>query len=199
MRYFSPTHRAFFAAEHFGAPTIEVPDPEWERPTKQVPDPDAVQGTIEIDGETVADPDWTPPLIDVPDMEAAHPTVAVDNPDCRLPSDAVAVSEETYRAMLEAQAEGKAWAADESGQPVAVDPPAPTEDELRERLRAQRAALIADASAMLDRHRNQKEFGLATTLTDAKAAEWALYLQALRDMPDTAPDLANPVWPVPPA
>ena len=35
-------------------------------------------------------------------------------------------------------------------------------------------------------------------LTDAKKAEWATYRQALRDLPSTTTDFANPVWPTKP-
>lgn len=33
----------------------------------------------------------------------------------------------------------------------------------------------------LDRHRNQKDYGIATTITDAEATAKAIELQALRD------------------
>ena len=35
-------------------------------------------------------------------------------------------------------------------------------------------------------------------LTDAKKAEWATYRQALRDLPSTTTDPANPTWPTKP-
>jgi hypothetical protein len=36
-------------------------------------------------------------------------------------------------------------------------------------------------------------------LTDAKKTEWATYRQALRDLPYTTTDFANPVWPSQPS
>lgn len=36
-------------------------------------------------------------------------------------------------------------------------------------------------------------------LTDAKKAEWVIYRQALRDLPSTTTDFANPVWPSQPS
>ena len=59
-----------------------------------------------------------------------------------------------------------------------------TDIDLASEKRAARDMLITKASALLDRHRNQKEFGIATTLTDAEAAEVALYAQRLRDLPE---------------
>jgi len=66
-------------------------------------------------------------------------------------------------------------------------------------LRAERDTRLLGATAILDRHRNQRDFGLPTTLTDAQATAWATYAQALRDMPEVTTDPAAPVWPVEPA
>jgi Phage tail assembly chaperone protein len=77
-----------------------------------------------------------------------------------------------------------------------------TEDELsgaRERAKAtivqQRDSLLATAIAKLDRHRNQRDFGIPTTLTDAQARECAQYAQDLRDLPATVTDPATVAWP----
>ena len=67
-----------------------------------------------------------------------------------------------------------------------------------EKLRAARDLRLAAATAILDRHRNQRDFGLATTLTDAEATAWATYAQALRDLPEETSDPAAPEWPVEP-
>lgn len=82
---------------------------------------------------------------------------------------------------------------------ASVDPPPLTADELWEALRAERYTRLAVAVALLDRHRNQVDFGLAPTLTDEQALAWATYAQALRDFPATNPDLTSPDWPEPPA
>ncbi|HUD30159.1 MAG TPA: phage tail assembly chaperone [Novosphingobium sp.] len=77
--------------------------------------------------------------------------------------------------------------------------PAPTEEELWDIVRRDRGNRMGVALAVLERHRNQKEFGLATTLTDAAATAWAIYLQALRDIPEIQADPAAIEWPVEPA
>lgn len=55
--------------------------------------------------------------------------------------------------------------------------------------------------------RGQRDLFLSTSdwtqaadspLTDAKKAEWATYRQALRDLPSTTTDPANPTWPTKP-
>ena len=55
--------------------------------------------------------------------------------------------------------------------------------------RAERDAAMAEPLNVLSRHRNQRDYGLPTTLTDEQAVEWAVYLQGLRDYPETG------VWP----
>lgn len=55
--------------------------------------------------------------------------------------------------------------------------------------RAERDAAMPEALNILSRHRNQKDYGIPTTLTDEHAVAWAVYLQGLRDYPETG------VWP----
>lgn len=77
-------------------------------------------------------------------------------------------------------------------------PPAPSEDDLLAALRAERDTRLAAALAVLDRHRNQADFGLPTTIFAAQAKAWAVYAQALRDLPEITTDPAAPDWPLPP-
>ncbi|WP_457571313.1 phage tail assembly chaperone [Desulfovulcanus sp.] len=51
-------------------------------------------------------------------------------------------------------------------------------------VKQKRNKLIDEVVWMLDRHRNQKEFGLATTITDEQATVLAQYIQKLRDIPE---------------
>lgn len=67
-------------------------------------------------------------------------------------------------------------------------------------LRAKRDSLLQKAISYLDRHRNQKEYGLTCCLTDEKVAEWAAYAQALRAIPSTyANNPGDVVWPSEPS
>jgi hypothetical protein len=62
------------------------------------------------------------------------------------------------------------------------------------RVRQKRDKRLAQALAVLERHRTQKEFGLATSISDVKAREWAHYAQDLRDI--TLQKGAGPIiWP----
>lgn len=46
-----------------------------------------------------------------------------------IPPDAVEISEETWRNLMQGQAEGKTISSDEKGNPILLDRPAPTKDE----------------------------------------------------------------------
>lgn len=47
-----------------------------------------------------------------------------------IPTDAVEITNEEHAALLDAQSNGKVIQADKNGNPVAVDPPPPTQEEL---------------------------------------------------------------------
>ncbi len=64
-----------------------------------------------------------------------------------------------------------------------------------EALRTERDTRLAAALAILDRHRNQVDFGLPSTITAEQATAWAVYAQALRDLPERTADPAAPEWP----
>jgi len=72
-----------------------------------------------------------------------------------------------------------------------------TEKEAQ-KVKQKRDKLINEVLWMLDRHRNQKEFGLPTTLTDTQAAEIAQYIQDLRDVPQQTGFPFDVVWPTKP-
>ena len=55
-----------------------------------------------------------------------------------IPADAVEITSEQHAALLAAQSSGKVIQADQSGKPVAVDPPKPTAAEIWERIKAER-------------------------------------------------------------
>lgn len=178
--YFSASAGGFYSSEIHGARRIVVADPAWARPQ------------IEVVGEDGA-------ITIVDDHEAQPATVEIDNPECRIPADAVEITAERHAALLAAQSEGKIIASDADGAPNSIDRPGLTTEQLWANVRRERDARLSVATAKLDRHRNQKEFGLEPSMTDARAMEWAIYAQALRDLPETQADPASIVWPSAPA
>lgn len=64
-----------------------------------------------------------------------------------------------------------------------VAPPAPAAVTWTD-IRTKRHTKIHDVAEILDRHRNQKDYGISTVITDAQAQLCADYLQDLRDITD---------------
>ncbi len=50
-------------------------------------------------------------------------------------------------------------------------------------MRHKRDLMLWEATKLLNRHRNQADYGIPTTLTDDEIRAVALYAQALRDVP----------------
>lgn len=93
---------------------------------------------------------------------------------------------------------GADWTPITADAALAILNPGPSSDEIWAALRTERDKRLIAATAILDRHRNQRDFGLTTTLTDAEATAWATYAQSLRDLPEATSDPAAPKWPVEP-
>lgn len=86
-----------------------------------------------------------------------------------------------------------------------VEPSVPAEEEpelepdLAAEARAQRDILIARVRWIIERHRDEVELGLPTTLTAQQHLDILAYVQALRDLPEQ-PDFPTTIqWPAIPA
>ncbi len=121
--YFSKTTGGFYDKAIHGSRTLTVIDPAWQRPTTQVLDPD--WNSADYPAGTLH------PLITVPDETAIAPTIEIPNPDCKIPADAVEITDAEHAALLEAQTVGKIIQADANGYPITVNPPPPTLDEVK--------------------------------------------------------------------
>lgn len=117
-----------------------------------------------------------------------------------MPSDVVAITEGVYLAVIANPAPGKIRSHDAAGLPVLIDPPPATADELAERERQWRDGELVAVTWLRDRHRDQLDIGADTTLTTEQFAELLLYMQQLRDwpqsgaFPDSAQRPAPPPW-----
>lgn len=71
----------------------------------------------------------------------------------------------------------------------------PYQPEMTEEMKARRirGLQIEASSDKLDRHRNQKEYGIETTLTEEEAKGVAVYLQYLRDLPEDQDWFKKPI------
>ncbi|MBX8488058.1 phage tail assembly chaperone [Pseudomonas cichorii] len=113
--------------------------------------------------------------------------------DCKEITDAQHVE------LRAANAAGKIIAADADGFPVAVDPPGLTTEQLQERERGWRDHVLLAASGVRDRHRDQLELKLPTTLDAEQFSELLVYIQSLRDWPQAEAFPDNLMRPAAPA
>lgn len=152
-----------------GSRVIEVHDPAWVRPM------------VVVDG------------VDVPDEEAVPATLMIPNPDCKIPVDAVEVSDELFFKTIH-ETDG-IWKYDPATGDIAKHPfPPPTDAELAAAARAKRDSMITGVAWRYERHARELRLGLAPT-DDLAALD--IYVQALADVTKQAsfPSAIN--WPVP--
>lgn len=104
-----------------------------------------------------------------------------------IPLDALPITDEQHRLLLEAQADGRVIAV-AGGEVVAEEPQPPTTGQLLAALRRKRDRLLRESDFT--------QIPDAPLSADARAA-WATYRQALRDLPELyADDPASAVWPI---
>ena len=65
-------------------------------------------------------------------------------------------------------------------------------------IRAIRTDLINEYKWLIERHRDQRDAGDPTTLSDDQFRQLLKYVQQLRDLPQTQPDPHALIWPLPP-
>lgn len=97
-----------------------------------------------------------------------------------IPADAVEISNEDYRALIDGQSAGKRIVADAAGRPVLVDPPPPSQDQII-------SAFTAQIQARLDvwaRTRNYDGILSACTYATSGVAKFAAEGQRAVDLRD---------------
>lgn len=103
------------------------------------------------------------------------------------PSD-MACQEITKARHAELRAEnsaGKIIAADDQGAPVAINPPGPSSEQMAAKERTWRDRELATVTGIRDRHRDQLELGIPTTLAPEQFAALLNYVQVLREWPQS--------------
>lgn len=165
--FYSPSKRGFYSEPVHGARKVAVPDPAWVHPHIEVDDPDYA-------GE------GSPPKISVPDPHAQPRYTLIDNPQTTIPSDAVEISDEEHKVLLERQAIGYSIQPGNDGKPVAIEPEALSIETIRAK-----ACLRIDADAERQRLKYiTPGYGQAMVYSE-KAA------QAVRFMADQNPVLGD--------
>ena len=99
-----------------------------------------------------------------------------------MPSDAVEISADRYGAMIANPVSGKVRGHDAEGLPILIDPaPDVAGDERNWRDRE-----LSSVIWLRDRHRDQLDLGTETALTPEQFTELLVYMQTLRDWPQSA-------------
>lgn len=102
-----------------------------------------------------------------------------------MPADAVEISDALCESVISNPPPGKIRAHDDKGLPYLIDAPAPVED-LESQERAWRDGELSAVMWLRERHRDQLEIPEETTLTAEQFNELLVYMQALRDWPQSA-------------
>lgn len=113
------------------------------------------------------------------------------------PDDAVIISDRWYQYLLNGQARGQIVAANEYGQPVLANPPAPTKEQYIAEAEAQKAALMIAATDAIAPLKDAVDLGIATKEEEARLLEWREYrVLLMRIDTSLAPDIEWPVKPI---
>ncbi|ATR83771.1 phage tail protein [Pseudomonas sp. HLS-6] len=101
-----------------------------------------------------------------------------------MPADAVEITDELYMAVIGNPPTGKARAHDERGLPYLVDAPEVAPDPAAQE-RQWRDAELASVMWLRERHRDQLEIEAPTSIDAEQFKELLVYMQALRDWPQS--------------
>ncbi|WP_455827338.1 phage tail protein [Pseudomonas graminis] len=116
-----------------------------------------------------------------------------------IPDDALEISDDVFLRVIANPERGKVRAHDDLGIPYLIDAPV-IEIDLQREERIWRDAEIDSVRWLRERHRDQLEIGAETTLTEEQFSHVLLYVQSLRDWPQS-PDFPGiehrpkaPLW-----
>lgn len=165
--FYSPSKRGFYSESVHGPIKVAIIDPTWERPLIEVPDPEH-QG----DDEATS--------ISIPDPNAEPRYTFVANPKTTIPADALEISDEEYKQLLELQAAGYSIEPGKNGKPEAIAPAALSIETVRSL-----ACMRIDADAERQRLKYITPGHGQAMVYSEKAAE------AVRFAADTSPTLGN--------
>lgn len=102
-----------------------------------------------------------------------------------IPNDAVEISDDLYLSVIGNPTEGRVRSHDERGFPYLIDAPEAVPDFVAHE-RVWRDSELFSVMWLRERHRDQVELSEQTTLTAEEYAEVLVYLQLLRDWPQSS-------------
>ena len=170
MMFYSRSSGGFYVDEIHGARLVVIVDPAWTRP----------QIVIARNPETLSLFEGTDAVqLTIPDLAAVHPLIEIDNPACKIPADAVEITDAEHTALLAGQSTGQCITADAAGRPV-LTAPVPTPFAVQKP--AELASFRAEREKMLNRLAG---IGMAATVNGDVALATAItaFRKGLLDIP----------------
>lgn len=116
-----------------------------------------------------------------------------------IPKQALEITSEQYVEALAQRSQGQEVYLAESMDKLEYRKPVEAEEQKWTMIRAQRDFLLNEMSWLVERHREQLDLGVETTLSEARYKALLKYRQALRDLPASETDPEAIKWPKPPA
>lgn len=116
-----------------------------------------------------------------------------------VPGDAIEVSDSEYKEFLIGRNAGQRIVLDNGVLVLASPDPELDLEQVKVRERSWRDTEVASAAWIRERHRDEQELGIATTLSPEQFAELLGYIQQLRDWPQSESFPQEPQRPVPPS
>ena len=129
MLAYSKSTGGFYSTEIHGNRKVVMGDPTWTPPKVDI----TLQPgeSYQVDGQIIRNPNEVAVVLNnVVDVNAITPSVEIYNPECKIPSDAIEITEEYYILLLEGQSSGKIIMPDVSGFPILQDQPPPTKEQI---------------------------------------------------------------------
>jgi hypothetical protein len=127
--FYAKSTGGFYDPAIHGARSLLVLDPAWIRPLVSITLPPGA--TYPGEPPVINDTDQPMTLEAVPDLDAEPTVIEIDNPDCKIPADAVEITEAERVQLLAGQAAGKRIIPNEDGYPILADPEPPTAAQVR--------------------------------------------------------------------
>ncbi|AVO60666.1 hypothetical protein C6Q18_22875 [Pseudomonas chlororaphis subsp. piscium] len=101
-----------------------------------------------------------------------------------IPSDAIEITKEERVMLLTGEASGQSIVLNDQGRPVLVEP-TPDPEAIANQERFWRDAELDSVKWLRERHRDELELAIQTSLTAAQYSELLAYVQLLRDWPQS--------------
>lgn len=112
------------------------------------------------------------------------------------PAGTVEITESEFDELMQKQSTGLLISHDENGNPIAVEPPPPTKEEIVSYAEQQKTALLLEAQETISFWQTELQLGIISDADKASLIAWMSYIKALKAVDTSkAPDIT---WPTPP-